>query len=193
MNKKWSSEKVKEVQRWLKKRWPESFAPGPDLRPLSLQVHKEVLQHREEYPQLSGRVVREVLKRHTTSYGYLYGLVKNNKRYDLNGNAVGEVAPEHREWARAALKAKQKEAQRIRKEARQLLRQQRRASSGAGPLAESKAPLRSRVLGNKGLGNNGLGNKAEPGARSGDPVIRYKQTKRRMIKPPTETAVDLAS
>ena len=172
MKKKWSSDKVKEVQRWLIKRWPDSFTQGPDLRPLSLQIHKDLLKFRGENPQLSGRVLNEVLKRHTTSYGYLYGLSKNDKRYDLDGNPVGEVTPAHRAWARSTLKLKQKEAQRIRKEDRKSFKEQRKKLPA---LTESRS---------------------RPASRTGDspsasPVIKYKQARRKLIKPTNERAADL--
>jgi len=122
MNKKWSSEKVKEAQRWIIKRWPESFTQGPDLQPLSLNIHKELLTFRSENPQLSSRVVREVLKRHTTSYGYLYGLTKNSHRYNLENKPVEEVSAEHKAWARETLRKKQKLAQKVRKERRNLVK-----------------------------------------------------------------------
>ncbi len=184
MNKKWSSDKVKDVQRWLVKRWPESFAQGPDLRPLSLQIHKEILEHRDEYPQLSGRVVREVLKRHTTSYGYLYGSTKHDKRYNLKGEAVGLVSGEQREWARSTLKAKQKEAQKIRKEARQKLKEQRRTQA---PTAKKNATIRPAP--------HGLANRvsASRSSESNGPVIKYKTARRRIVKPDTERTVEIAS
>ncbi len=167
MKKKWSSDKVKEVQRWMIKRWPETFTQGPDLRPLSLQIHKELLNYRDENPQLSGRVVREVLKRHTTSYGYLYGLAKNEHRYDLESKPVGKVAPEHRAWARETLRAKQKLAQKVRKDAKKKLQEER------------KGPARMALK------------KAAGEARSVSPVIRYKPTRRRLVKPESEGTVDL--
>lgn len=174
MNKKWSSDKVKEAQRWIIKRWPESFTQGPDLRPLSLQIHKELLKYRSENPQLSSRVVREVLKRHTNSYGYLYGLVKHSKRYDLEGKPVSDVTPEHREWARTTLKHKQKEAQRIRKEARKKQNVQ---------LNEQRKKAASRSVAKR----------TATDSNSASPVIRYKQARRKIVKPATERAVDLAS
>lgn len=172
MNKKWSSDKVKDVQRLMKKRWPDAFTHGPDLRPLSLHIHKEILEHREEYPQLSGRVVREVLKRHTTSYGYLYGMLKNDKRYDLDNKPVGEVSAEHREWARRTLRMKQKLAQKIRKDAQKKHREQNKSAV--------RTPLVTAAVDNtQGTNTN--------------PVIRYKPTKRRLIKPKAESTVDMAS
>lgn len=155
------------MQRWLIKRWPESFSPGPDLRPLSLQVHKEILAHRSENPQLSNRVVREALKRHSTSYGYLYGLIKHSKRYNLAGEGVSEVSAEHREWARATLRAKQKEAQRIRKEARRGIQKK------TDPSVTVKNTANIRTVATTG------------------PVIKYKPAKRKIVKPEAERKVEL--
>ena len=169
MNKKWSSAKVKDVQRWLIKRWPESFARGPDLRPLALQVHKEILAHRDENVQLSTRVLREALKRHTTSYGYLYGLTKHKQRYNLKGESVGEVSGEHREWAISALRAKQKEAQRIRKEAR------RGAQQKSKPSLVKDNPKNKPDIRSAGAG----------------PVIKYKPAKRKLVKPEAERTAEL--
>ncbi len=174
MKKKWSSDKVKEVHRWMKKRWPESFTHGPDLRPLSLNIHKELLEFREENPQLSGRVVREVLKRHTTSFGYLYGMVKNTHRYNLDNKPVDEVSQEHRDWALQTLRKKQKLAQKARKEARQILKNQKTAAPARMQLGKRA----SEVLGN---------------TRPSSPVIKYKQSRRRLIKAKTESSVELAS
>ena len=169
MNKKWSSDKVKEAQRWIIKRWPESFTQGPDLQPLSLKIHKELLMYRSENPLLSSRVVREVLKRHTTSYGYLYGLTKNSHRYDLENNPVEEVSAEHKAWARETLRKKQKLAQKIRKDRKNL-------SKGTGKSTKESARVTLRK------------NSAASG--SSGPVIKYKQARRKVVKPSTEaTAV----
>jgi len=150
MNKKWSSDKVKEAQRWIIKRWPESFTQGPDLRPLSLNIHKDLLTYRSENPQLSSRVVREVLKRHTTSYGYLYGLTKNNHRYDLENNPVGEVSNEHRAWARETLRSKQKLAQKIRKERKQLSKAGKTGAKNTARVSLKKSATAGDASGNCG-------------------------------------------
>jgi len=62
MKNKWSSDKVRIVQKWLVERWPDVFTPAPDLKPLSLDVYKEILQFREDNPQVSTRTLREALK-----------------------------------------------------------------------------------------------------------------------------------
>jgi len=114
-NKKWSADKVKAAQLWIINRWPDLFTPGPDLKPLALKVHKEILKHRDENPMLSRRVVEEVLNRHTSSFGYLYGLLKHKDRVDLNNAPVGEVSLAQRRFARSTLKSRQRALQKIRR------------------------------------------------------------------------------
>ena len=160
MKKKWSSDKVRVVQKWLIERWPEVFTPSADLKPLSLSVYKDILEFREENPELSGRVLREALKRHATSYGYLYGMLKYSHRYNLGGDQVEVIAPEHRAWAKSTLKLKQKVAQKVRKQ-----NGQRAPNTGSG-ARQSARPLGSAVHGRT--------------VRKA-PVIRYKQPKRRQI------------
>jgi len=182
MNKKWSSQKVKEAQRWIIKRWPESFSPGSNLRPLSLNIHKDILAHRNESPLLSSRVVREVLKRHTTSFGYLYGLLEHDHRYDLDNNPAGEVSAEHRGWAKETLRQKQKQLQKVRKEKKQLLSAQKRKEK--------------RKEAGKSLDKKSSGYIVDEGKSAGggaDPVIRYKVARRKIVKPTDESAVELAS
>ena len=160
MKKKWSSDKVRLVQKWLVERWPDVFTPSADLKPPSLSVYKDILECRLENPELSGRVLREALKRHTTSYGYLYGMLKYSHRYSLNGEQVEAIAPEHRAWAKNTLKLKQKVAQKVRKQKGQ------HAAINRSGVAQSARPLGSSVHGR-------IVRKA--------PVIRYKQPKRRQI------------
>lgn len=114
-NKKWSADKVKAAQLWIINRWPDLFTPGPDLKPLALKVHKEILKHRDENPMLSRRVVEEVLNRHTSSFGYLYGLLKHKDRVDLNNAPVGEVSAAQRRFARGTLKTRQRAQQKVRR------------------------------------------------------------------------------
>lgn len=108
MKNKWSSEKVKSVQQWLTGRWPDLFTPGPNLLPLSLNIHVEILRHRTENPELSSRSLEEALNRHTKSYGYLYGLCKYIHRYTLDGTAEQKIADDHKARARWMLKQQRK-------------------------------------------------------------------------------------
>jgi ProP effector len=160
MKNKWSSDKVRIVQKWLVERWPDVFTPAPDLKPLSLDVYKEILQFREDNPQVSTRTLREALKRHTSSYGYLYGMLKYSHRYNLQGEQVEVIAPEHREWAKSTLKVKQKLAQKVRKQRGQ------RVALAQSARPKVRAPLSASVHGRT--------------VRKA-PVIRYKQPKRRQV------------
>ncbi len=160
MKKKWSSDKVRVVQKWLIERWPEMFTPSSDLKPLSLSVYKDILECRSDNPELSGRVLREALKRHTTSYGYLYGMLKYSHRYSLTGEQAEVIAPEHRIWARNTLKLKQKVAQKVRKQ---------------------KGQQAVTTRGNSKLSARPLGTSVHGRTIRKAPVIRYKQPKRRQI------------
>lgn len=171
MKKKWSSEKVRAVQKWLIQRWPDVFTASSDLKPLSLSVYKDILEFREENPELSGRVLREALKRHTTSYGYLYGMLKYSHRYTLTGEQAEVIAPEHRSWAKNTLKARQKIAQKVRKQRGQQT-----------SIARSSARAGARTL--RAAVHGRTVRKA--------PVIRYKQPKRRQIDT-SSPSLDLAS
>jgi len=165
MKKKWSSDRVRAVQKWLVESWPEVFTPAPDLKPLSLDIYKEILKFRTDNPELSGRVLREALKRHTSSYGYLYGMLKYSHRYNLSGEQADVIAGEHREWAKSTLKRKQKIAQKDRK-----LKGQKSA------LIRSGRKLRSLRAGND-AGNEMMTGRSVRKV----PVIRYKQPKRRQL------------
>ncbi len=175
MNKKWSSKKVKSIQEWLAERWPQVFAPGPDRKPLTLDIHKKILEHRADNAELSGRALDEALKRHMSSHGYLYGMLKYSHRYDLEGNKVEPINPLHRKWAGQVLRAKQKEAQRARKAKKQALRNSRSKPSAAA----TRRPVERERL---------VGESPKPAATS--PVIRYKQRRRRVVTP---AEVELAS
>ena len=120
----------------------------------------------------------------------LYGLSKHDKRYDLDGKPVGDVSPEHREWARNTLKLKQKEAQRIRKEARK----QGKLSSALGKASTSQRSVThgSATHGSATQGDARILSKTTD-SRSASPVIKYKQTRRKLIKPAAGRTVDLAS
>ena len=165
MKNKWSSENVKHAQLWLIEQWPDLFTPGPDLKPLSLKIHKEILQFRDENPRISGRVLQEALKRHTTSFGYLYGMSKATHRHNLKGEPVEEVSAENRSWAHKTLRVMQKLAQKTNK-SKAIARKINRA-----PIHKSK----SRDFA------------VAPTARTAE--IRYKRPRRRVVIPVTSPAL----
>ncbi|MEM7257551.1 MAG: ProQ/FinO family protein, partial [Pseudomonadota bacterium] len=162
MNKKWSSNNVRSVMVWLEKRWPDRFAPGPDRKPLALDIHKEILKFRSELPELSRRTLDEALKRHMTSHGYLYGMLKHKHRVNLAGSDVEPISETHRHWAAQLLKKKQKDAQRTGKGRK---RQVVSGNRGKNPLLDKRPARKVRDA-------------VSPAA---SPVIRYKQRRRRTV------------
>ena len=176
MKNKWSANNVKAVGAWLQKRWPALFTPGPDRQPLALDIHKEILSFRSELPELSRRTLDEALKRHMTSYGYLYGMSCHSHRVDLSGNKVTPVSDGHRAWAAQELRKKQKEAQRASKQRR---KKPVKGNRGQKPAFLENSPARSPARRSAGV---------SPGANN--PVIRYKQRRRRVV--PRSTPVEMA-
>jgi len=162
MNKKWSPGKVKQTEKWLREKWPELFAPGPDLKPLSTGIFKEILAYRSENDQLSGRVLREALKRHTTSFGYLYGMLKNTHRVNLNGEAVEPIKAEHRDWASKTLRLLQKIGKKSRKPSGNRMGPKKPGSKRIQALPRKERVSRERTA----------------------PLIKYKPTRRRVLITP---------
>ena len=140
MNKKWSPGKVKQTEKWLRIKWPELFVPGPDLKPLSTSIYKDILAYRSENEDLSGRALREALKRHTTSFGYLYGMMKNTHRVGLDGKPVEPIQAEHRAWASRMLRLLQKISKKTRKPSGNRRGPDKGVTVAARALSVSKAP-----------------------------------------------------
>lgn len=163
MNKKWSPGKVKQTEKWLREKWPDLFTPGPDLKPLSTRIFKDILAYRIENDELSGRVLREALKRHTTSFGYLYGMMKNTHRVDLNGKPVEPISAEHRAWASKTLRLLQKIGKKSRKP----------SGNRMGPKHNCDGKRVQTLRRKPGIGRE------RPA-----PLIKYKPTRRRIAAPP---------
>ncbi len=99
----------------LASRFPALFAATPPL-PVKLRIHVDI-QHRA--PNVFTRKsLSTFLHRYTTSTAYLRALAASSQRFDLDGQAVGEVSAEHREAAgtevarrRAIVRARQQAGQ----------------------------------------------------------------------------------
>ncbi len=111
MKNKWKSNQVRAAQAWLTATWPQLFAAGRDLKPLSLKIHKDILQHPNRPAEISRRALMEALKRHTTSFGYLYGIIKFSHRHNLAGEPEEIIFPAHKQWAKQTLRKAQKLSQ----------------------------------------------------------------------------------
>ena len=75
--------------------YPHLF--GPVFLPLKLGIFQELLaRHPDDFKR---ETLKAALGVHTRSARYLQSVAAGNKRHDLQGAAVGDVAPEHIHWA----------------------------------------------------------------------------------------------
>lgn len=72
-----------------------------DCKPLALGIDKAV---QARFPKLERKLVRSAMRLHVTSTRYLKAMEKGGQRFDLDGNADGEVSEEHRSHAAQTLK-----------------------------------------------------------------------------------------
>jgi hypothetical protein len=86
--------------RELKKRFPALF--GDQFKPLKLRIQADI---QERAPGVFTKKALSIfLHRHTGSTGYIIALSKSKERFDLDGQAAGELAQEHRDAAVEELK-----------------------------------------------------------------------------------------
>lgn len=78
-----------------------NFPVFRDCQPLAIGIHK-VLKLRQ--PDLSDGGLRLALRLHTASTKYLKAIANGSQRFDLDGNATGEITAEQRQQALDTLK-----------------------------------------------------------------------------------------
>lgn len=96
--------------RSLLKELQEKFPAFRDYMPLSIGIDKQLLAR---LPELDRKALRVALGLHTNSSRYLRAMAKATSRFDLDGNAAGEVTEAHRTHASEVLR------ERFKKEAEQ--------------------------------------------------------------------------
>lgn len=121
--------------RALLKELQEQYVVFREFRPLAIGVDKQLLAAR---PDLDRKLLRLALRTHTASVRYLKTVEKGGQRFDLDGNAVAELAEEHRTHAAETLR------ERFRKEAEQ--RRAKEAAERAVKQAEQAAQRRAEKL-----------------------------------------------
>jgi len=84
-----------------------SFAVFRDGQPLAIGIHKTI---RERLPDIGDGALRNALKNYTASTKYLKAVANGRERFDLDGNPAGEITPEQRDQALAALKERFRKA-----------------------------------------------------------------------------------
>lgn len=83
------------------------FAVFRGCLPLALGIHTSV---RERMPDVDPGALRAALKNHTASTRYLKALQTGKERFDLDGQPVGEVTAEQREFASTTLRERFRKA-----------------------------------------------------------------------------------
>lgn len=99
-------------RRQLLDRLYAQFPVFRDFQPLAIGIHKSLL---ERLPDLDKAAVRAALHFHTASTRYLKAIVQGAPRFDLDGNASGEVTPEQQTQAVTALRERFRKAAERRK------------------------------------------------------------------------------
>jgi ProP effector len=87
--------------RTLLKEFQEKFAVFHQCLPLTIGIDKQLIAR---LPELDRKVLRTALGMHTNSLRYLKSMANATVRFDLDGNAAGEVTEVHRLHASKILK-----------------------------------------------------------------------------------------
>ncbi|RJG01980.1 osmoprotectant transporter activator [Noviherbaspirillum sedimenti] len=124
-----------QVARALLKELQANFAVLRDCQPLAIGIDKQLIGRQ---PDLNRKALRIALGMHTNSLRYLKAMKKATARFDLDGNAAGEVTEEQRAHAAKMLD------ERLKKDAEQ--RKAQRQTQEAQKKAEEEEQRRSEKL-----------------------------------------------
>ena len=115
--------------------FPALFAPP--AKPIKLRIHTDI-QFRA--PGIfNKRSLSIFLHRHTTSTAYLRALATASQRVDLDGNAAGDIAEEHRNAAATELARRKEIVEARRADERALLQERRREEQRATHIEARRA------------------------------------------------------
>jgi ProP effector len=118
--------------RKLLKTLQENFAVFREHKPLAIGVDKQIIARESG---VNRKVLRIALGLHTRSVPYLKAMEKATVRFDLEGNAAGEVPEEHRKHAADTLRERFKKAAEQRKVQRETEQAERRHAEKLNALA----------------------------------------------------------
>jgi ProP effector len=105
--------------RALLKTLQENFLTFRNCLPLAIGIDKQILAR---MPELDRTILRATLAMHTKSSPYLRQVAKASSRFDLDGNASGEVNDVHRQHASTLLQNRTVKAAEFRTAQRELER-----------------------------------------------------------------------
>lgn len=90
-----AKERFHETKSWLESTYPEALNFN-EPKPLKLGIERDLLDSSSPY---SKSQLRKCLRVYCASRGYLKAIAKENWRYDLNGEKVGGIIQEHKDYA----------------------------------------------------------------------------------------------
>ncbi len=115
---------AKDAARQLLKALQQQYPIMRDAKPMAIGIDAEILA---AMPDLERRTLRTALRMHTGSTRYLKSMARESQRYNLAGEAVADIADEHRARAKAMLKERDKKREEEEKARREKAAEQRRA------------------------------------------------------------------
>ena len=96
---------AKDAARQLLKQLQERFPVLKDARPMAIGIDAEILT---ALPEIEKKTLRTALRMHTGTTRYLKSMARGEKRFNLAGEPVADIAEEHRARAKAMLKERNK-------------------------------------------------------------------------------------
>ncbi|MFC5473912.1 ProQ/FINO family protein [Paraherbaspirillum soli] len=127
--------------RILLKQFQEKFAAFRECMPLAIGIDKQLIA---QLPELDRKTMRTALGIHTNSLRYLKVMAKATVRFDLDGNAAGEVTEIHRTHASQILLERAKKDAELRKAQRKAEEAQRELDQAARQRAEKLSQLTAK-------------------------------------------------
>jgi ProP effector len=118
--------------RQLLKTLQEQYAVFREHQALSIGIDKQIIA---AHPDIGRKALRIALGIHTNSTPYLKTMERATARFDLQGNASGEVTDEHRERAKTMLRERYKKIAEQRKAQREAEEAERRREEKLQQLA----------------------------------------------------------
>jgi len=132
--------------RALLKELQANFPVLRDCMPLAIGIDKQLIGRQ---PDLNRKALRIALGMHTNSLRYLKAMKKATARFDLDGNAAGEVTEEQRAHAGKVLDERLKKDAEQRKVQRQAQEAQKKAEEAEQRRSEKLSQLAAKFSGTR--------------------------------------------
>lgn len=112
--------------RAILKQLTETYPPFKANQPLAIGIAKRLA---ELHPEMDAKALRVAMHLHTNGTAYLRQMEKATQRFDLEGNAAGEVTEEQRAHAAGVLKDRFKKQAEARRAAEQAKKEEARRNA----------------------------------------------------------------